>query len=177
MRISTLKSWRFLILGLGLCCLLAAVPAAPAQDVDSVTPTPRDGSWLKLHEQFLARTKEGSIDLLFLGDSITQGWHNNDVWKRFYGARHAANFGIGGDRTQHVLWRIRNGEIDGIHPKVVVLMIGTNNVAQTLPRRLPPGSHSSSRNCVTGSRIRRYCCSASFPGARSRTSLEPSSPR
>src|SRR6185437_912238 len=49
------------------------------------------------------------------------------VWERFYGPRHAANFGIGGDRTQHVLWRLDNGEVDGIKPKVVVLMIGTNN--------------------------------------------------
>ncbi len=51
------------------------------------------------------------------------------VWKRFYGPRNAANFGIGGDRTQHVLWRIQNGELEGIEPKVVVLMIGTNNAS------------------------------------------------
>ena len=82
---------------------------------------------MKLHESFLDQAKKGNIDLLFLGDSITQGWNNNAVWKRFYGPRHAANFGIGGDRTEHVLWRIQHGELDGIHPRVVVLMIGTNN--------------------------------------------------
>src|SRR6185312_3578540 len=60
---------------------------------------------------------------------ITQGWNDNEVWKRFYGPRNVANFGIGGDRTQHVLWRIQNGELDGIEPKVVVLMIGTNNAS------------------------------------------------
>ena len=82
---------------------------------------------MKLHESFLDQAKKGNIEVLFLGDSITQGWNNNGVWKRFYGPRHAANFGIGGDRTEHVLWRIEHGEIDGIHPRVVVLMIGTNN--------------------------------------------------
>ena len=51
--------------------------------------------------------EEGHVNLLFLGDSITQGWQDNEVWKRYYGPRNAANFGIGGDRTQHVLWRIR----------------------------------------------------------------------
>ena len=134
-------SWRLLTSGLGLCCLLATAPAARAQAPDSVTPSPRaqDGSWMKMHEQFLAQAKKGQIDLLFLGDSITQGWHNNDVWKRFYGPRHAANFGIGGDRTQHVLWRIENGEVDGIHPKVAVLMIGTNNVGSNSADEIAAG--------------------------------------
>ena len=84
--------------------------------------------------------KKGNVDLLFLGDSITQGWNGNeDVWKRFYGARHAANFGIGGDRTQHVLWRIQNGELEGIAPKVVVLMIGTNNADSSAPDEIAQG--------------------------------------
>jgi len=80
-----------------------------------------------MHESFLSRAKQGNVDLLFLGDSITQGWHDNQVWQRYYGPRHAANFGIGGDRTEHILWRLANGEVEGIKPKVVVLMIGTNN--------------------------------------------------
>jgi beta-glucosidase len=82
---------------------------------------------MKMHEKFLDQAKKGNIELLFLGDSITQGWNDNTVWKRFYGPRHAANFGIGGDQTQHVLWRIEHDEIKGIRPRVVVLMIGTNN--------------------------------------------------
>ena len=90
------------------------------------------------------KPKKGNIDLLFLGDSITQGWNENSVWKRFYGPRHAANFGIGGDRTQHVLWRIQNGELEGIEPKVTVLMIGTNNLDATRPTRSPRGSRPSS---------------------------------
>jgi lysophospholipase L1-like esterase len=82
---------------------------------------------MSMHRNFVDRAKKGDIELIFLGDSITQGWHGNDVWKKYYGSRHAVNFGIGGDRTQHVLWRLQHGEVDGIRPKLVVLMIGTNN--------------------------------------------------
>ena len=80
------------------------------------------------HERFLAMAKEGKTQLLFLGDSITAGWGSKkDIWDKAFGQYQPANFGIGGDRTQHVLWRITNGELDGIKPKGVVLMIGTNN--------------------------------------------------
>ncbi len=94
---------------------------------------------MEVHKSFLAQTKKGQIDLLFLGDSITQGWNENTVWQRYYGPRHAANFGIGGDRTQHVLWRIQNGELDGILPRVTVLMIGTNNVHDDTPDEIAQG--------------------------------------
>ena len=119
------------VLGVLLGCLLNSGPAAHAQAPATVTPAHREGWWMKMHEKFLDQAKKGNIDVLFLGDSITQGWNNNAVWQRHYGPRHAANFGIGGDQTQHVLWRIENGEIDGIHPKVAVLMIGTNNVGSS----------------------------------------------
>src|SRR5947207_2154262 len=86
-------------------------------------------NWLSRHEEFVKQAKTGGIDLLFMGDSITDNWRNKgkNVWDKFYAPRHAANFGIGGDRTQHVIWRIENGELDGLDPKVIVLMIGTNN--------------------------------------------------
>src|SRR5262249_32301417 len=91
-------------------------------------PTPKQENWwTAMHRRFLDRAKQGNVDLLFLGDSITQGWNDNEIWKRHYGPRHAANFGIGGDQTQPGLWRIQNGEVEGIRHKVVVLMIGTNN--------------------------------------------------
>jgi beta-glucosidase len=102
-------------------------------------PAPREGAWLELHRSFLERDQKGDVDLLFLGDSITQGWNDNDVWKRHYAPRHAANFGIGGDRTQHVLWRLQNGEVDHIRPKVVVLMIGTNNLGSNTPDEIAEG--------------------------------------
>jgi lysophospholipase L1-like esterase len=139
MRKTNRNSWRILVSGLGLWCVLATGPAAHAQAPDTVTPAPREGWWVKVHEQFLDQARKGNIDLLFLGDSITQGWHNNEVWKRFYEPRHAANFGIGGDRTQHVLWRIEHGEIDGIHPRVAVLMIGTNNVGSNSADEIAAG--------------------------------------
>ena len=98
----------------------------------AIVPVPRDAKWVTRHEGFVQEAKQGGIDILFLGDSITDGWRNrgSNVWNKYYAPRHAANFGISGDRTQHVLWRMDNGELDGIKPKVVVLMIGTNNTGK-----------------------------------------------
>ncbi len=80
------------------------------------------------HEKFVKVAQEGTAELVFLGDSITAGWGGKkEIWNTAFGQYKPANFGIGGDRTQHVLWRITNGELDGIKPKAVVLMIGTNN--------------------------------------------------
>ncbi len=108
----------------------AAPAAAPAVPVDASSATPKTGNarFFELHEQFLARGKAGPIGVLFLGDSITEGWTKAPhIWEHYYGKWQPANFGIGGDQTQHVIWRIENGELNGISPKVVVLMIGTNN--------------------------------------------------
>jgi lysophospholipase L1-like esterase len=109
----------------------------------ATNPVPRDANWIHRHEGFVAQARQGGVDLLFLGDSITDGWRKSgsNVWNQFYAPRHAANFGISGDRTQHVLWRMENCELDGIHPKVVVLMIGTNNTGNEkdgTPRNSPP---------------------------------------
>ncbi len=108
-----------------------AQTAAPAAHVDASAPIMKNdpsGKFLRLHESFLKRGKEGPIGVLFLGDSITEGWGKAPhVWEHYYGKLEPANFGIGGDQTQHVIWRIANGELDGIHPKVTVLMLGTNN--------------------------------------------------
>jgi len=112
---------------------VAPAPATqPTSEQDPTVPAPKIGTaaqkFLERHEQFVKRAKEGNIDVLFLGDSITEGWTKApEVWKTNYEPLHAVNFGIGGDRTQHVLWRIENGEVENIHPKVCVLMIGTNN--------------------------------------------------
>lgn len=97
----------------------------------AVTPVNRDNVdwWMPRHQQVLDRVAQGNVDLIWVGDSITHGWENQGkaVWEQYYSKRNAVNMGFGGDRTQHVLWRFENGEIDGISPKLVVLMIGTNN--------------------------------------------------
>jgi beta-glucosidase len=74
--------------------------------------------------------REGKAKLVFFGDSITANWETKakEIWNKFFGQWQPANFGISGDRTQHVLWRIENGELDGLKPKAVVAMIGTNNI-------------------------------------------------
>jgi lysophospholipase L1-like esterase len=118
--------------------------AAAALANTAIEPVPRDEKWVARHEGFVAEAQKGGIDLLFLGDSITDGWRTRgkEVWDREYAPLKAANFGIGGDRTEHVLWRLRNGEAAGYKPKLVVLMIGTNNTGferdKTTPRNTPP---------------------------------------
>ena len=97
----------------------------------AVTPEDRTGSawWLARHQQVLERITKGNIDLIMVGDSITHNWDNTGkkVWDQYYVSRNAVNFGFGGDGTESVIWRFDNGEIDGINPKLAVLMIGTNN--------------------------------------------------
>jgi beta-glucosidase len=100
-------------------------------DHSAITPAPRDSNWKVRADLLNTRVKEKQdAELLFIGDSITQGWEGQaakEVWEKHYGKRKAVNLGIGGDRTQHVLWRLQNGNLEGIKPKVAVVMIGTNN--------------------------------------------------
>ncbi|MEN9404290.1 MAG: hypothetical protein RL091_2993 [Verrucomicrobiota bacterium] len=103
---------------------------AQSAPVDASAAIPKTGNarFFELHEKFLARTKSGPIGVLFMGDSITESWSKAPhIWEHYFGKYQPANFGISGDRTQNVIWRIENGELDGISPKVMVLMIGTNN--------------------------------------------------
>lgn len=129
----TLAFHKHLLLALSLVtCQAFAQPNAPAAvpKVDASTAFQKqdEGKFLALHESFLARGKSGPVGLLFLGDSITAGWKNAPhIWQAYYGKYQPANFGIGGDRTQNLIWQIEHGELDGIAPKVTVLMIGTNN--------------------------------------------------
>ena len=95
----------------------------------AVNPAPRSGGWMNRHESFNQRVAKSNVDLIFIGDSITHGWEGKGkaVWEKYYTKRNAVNLGIGGDRTEHVLWRLDNGNIKNINPKVAVVMIGTNN--------------------------------------------------
>ena len=115
-----------------LALLLAACApqerAIPVHVATTPVAEPNEGK-MKRHESFNEISKKGEAKLVFLGDSITQGWEGKGkaTWEKFYAKRNAANFGIGGDRTEHVLWRLQNGNFDGLTPKLIVLMIGTNN--------------------------------------------------
>ena len=106
----------------------------PPQDLPT-TPVVQDAKWavkwwMPRHKQKLADLKTAKqVDLLFIGDSITHGWENagKATWAKYYAERNAFNIGFSGDRTEHVLWRLQNGAVEGIAPKVAVIMIGTNN--------------------------------------------------
>ena len=82
------------------------------------------------HQAFVEIAKKGDIDLLFVGDSITDWWAKSglDTWNANFAALKPANFGIAGDTTQGVLWRMQNGELEGFKAKLIVLMLGTNNI-------------------------------------------------
>ena len=101
----------------------------------SDVPAPRDDANSKLaHEQLLAKAKQGRIDVYFEGDSITRRWGATDYpellenWKKNFFGWNAADFGWGADRVENILWRLENGELDGVNPKVIVLLAGTNNL-------------------------------------------------
>ena len=112
--------------------VLAFVLGVRADDKpnSAIVPVPRDAKWVTRHDGFVEIAKQGGVDLLFLGDSITDFWRGSGkaVWDKNFAPLKAANFGISADRTQHLLWRLQNGELDGIKPRLAVLMIGTNNL-------------------------------------------------
>ena len=116
------------------------LPDVAAPKMDPQTAQPQVG-FMASHERFLGVAKEGKAQVLFLGDSITAGWAGagKDVWAKTFSQWNPANFGIGGDRTQHVLWRIENGELEGIKPKVAVIMIGTNNTGSDSAEAISKG--------------------------------------
>lgn len=125
---------------------LASAAAQQSGLPDTVKPVidqaPMDAhsyDWMARHNAVVDRVKQGHVDLLLIGDSITHMWggvpdeqaihgRGDFLWDKYFGSRNAVNLGFGWDRTQHVLWRFEHGEIDGIHPKVAVVMIGTNNM-------------------------------------------------
>jgi lysophospholipase L1-like esterase len=111
----------------------------PDYRTEAATPAPLShawalGHWVPRHEKKLEEVRKLKAagkdpQLIFIGDSITEGWEKAGlpVWKRYYESYNAVGLGFGGDHTENVLWRLQHGEVDGIAPKVAVLMIGTNN--------------------------------------------------
>ncbi len=123
--LSSVQPWW---LGLLAMCLIGGLAQAADAGKGPRTTIPEEKDRGR-HDGFLTVAKAGGVDLLFTGDSITDGWRaeGKSIWDKYFAPLKAANFGISGDRTEHVIWRLRHGELEGIQPKLVVLMIGTNN--------------------------------------------------
>lgn len=123
--------------------------AQPASDLlpnFAVVPVAQDAPWAvewwqARHAEKIEQAKGTDIGLIFIGDSITHGWEKEgaDLWQEYYQRRGALNLGFSGDRTEHVLWRLENGAVDGMNPRLAVLMIGTNNTGH----RMDPASYTA----------------------------------
>src|SRR4249920_3650315 len=117
---------------LGLSIVSYAQANIPANQAFART----DSNSQLAHQQLLEKARRGRIDVFFLGDSITRRWGATDYpdflanWKQNFFGWNAANFGWGGDTTQNMLWRLENGELDGVNPKLIVILAGTNNVGR-----------------------------------------------
>lgn len=117
--------------------VVAPPPASNPQliGVPADRPMPRtDANSAAAHLELLEKARTGGVDVYFIGDSIARRWGATDYpeflanWRRNFFGWNAGDFGWGADRTQHILWRLENGEIDGVNPKVIVILAGTNNV-------------------------------------------------
>jgi len=121
---------------LALCGLLYAQVSQPPAD-QAVSRT--DQNSLTAHAQLLDKARHGRTDIYFEGDSITRRWGATDYprflenWKQNFFGWNASDFGWGADTIQNILWRLQNGELDGVNPRVIVLLAGTNNVGRTNP--------------------------------------------
>lgn len=108
----------------------AQIITAASDNESATVPVSKDKpGWMTRHESINQKAKQGPIDLLYIGDSIVQNFEKQgkDVWDQYYAPRHGLNLGISGDRTQHVLWRLDHGNVDGLSPKLAIVMIGQNN--------------------------------------------------
>jgi lysophospholipase L1-like esterase len=106
-------------------------PTVPPGGNPAIIPAARD-DWMVHFQKILDDSKKGEVNLIFDGDSITDGWQarGKEVWEKYYGKLGAVDDGIGGDRTENVLWRLEDGQVDGLKPKLVAIMIGTNNLSR-----------------------------------------------
>src|SRR3954453_7937425 len=125
---------------IGLLILVAVVCAAQPALSPADRPVARtDANSITAHTQLLEKVKQGRIDIYFEGDSIARRWGATDYpellanWKQNFFGWNASDFGWGADLTQNILWRLENGELDGVNPKAIVLLAGTNNVGKTMP--------------------------------------------
>ena len=132
--------------------LVVSLAALIAQQNPAIIPVPVNNDWwINRHRAIASAAQKGEAKLIFIGDSITHAFggepdtgdtfHNRgeDTWNFFFGADKALNLGISGDRTQHVIWRLDNGELGKCKPKVAVVMIGTNNTGSENGEQISEG--------------------------------------
>ncbi|HXD00250.1 MAG TPA: GDSL-type esterase/lipase family protein [Verrucomicrobiae bacterium] len=154
----------FNVLAVTVICFCAEIRAAdstnsstePTGQVTNTAVIPKlNPPFMRRHDDFVEIAKKDDIDLLFMGDSITDWWRNpggtnfpsgpngaytgKPVFDKYFGSMKVANFGIAGDTTQGVLWRLQNGEGQGFKPKAIMLMIGTNNAMRNSPPEIAEG--------------------------------------
>ncbi len=145
-----------------------ACAAQPNDDFNAMTarPAPRmDRNSQRAHEQLLEKARKGGIDVYFLGDSITRRWGATDYpellanWNTNFFGWNAANFGWGADRIENMIWRLENGELDGVNPKIIVVLAGTNNVGTV------SGDGAKVENITHGLKALVNVCQQKAPGA------------
>jgi beta-glucosidase len=120
---------KLLIVAMTVWILSSQVLIAEEKQHSAVSPAHRHSWWTLRNDAVNERVRQGNVDLLMIGDSITHGWEGGGkkYWGKYYAPRNAVNMGFSGDRTLHVLWRLEHGHLEGISPRLAVLMIGTNN--------------------------------------------------
>ncbi len=140
----------------------------------AATPSPRGDANSKLaHQQLVAKAKAGGIDVYFLGDSITRRWGCTDPqysqmlanWKKNFFGWNAGDFGWGADLIQNILWRIENGELDDVNPKVIVILAGTNNIGNR-PAASQSAAEEKVADIVKGMDSLVGVCRKKAPGAK-----------
>jgi lysophospholipase L1-like esterase len=147
-----------------LCAAFLAAAGAACAAADQ--PAPRnDPNSKKAHADLLAKAQHGGVDVYFIGDSITRRWGATDYpellahWNQTFHGWNAGDFGWGADKVEHILWRLDHGELDGVDPKVFVILAGTNNVGRE------PGNDAKVADIVAGLKAVVARCQAKAPNA------------
>lgn len=129
-----------MVLTSSACVAQTPAETTAAQSSSAVRAVPRgDKNSKAAHEQLVEKARRGGISVYFLGDSITRRWGATDYphflahWKASFHGWNAGNFGWGGDSVENILWRIENGELDSVNPRIIVLLAGTNNIGKGVP--------------------------------------------
>jgi lysophospholipase L1-like esterase len=160
-------NWKYFIPWANKFFKRASAPAPEPGPADQPAPRADQGS-MTAHAQLLEKGRKGGIDVYFEGDSITRRWGATDYpellanWKQNFFGWNAADFGWGADRIQNILWRLENGELDGVNPRVIVLLAGTNNVGNTVP---PGGDEEKVADITRGLQALLRVMQAKAPGA------------